>query len=211
MTEAQPVSKTSRRLKKARKRKGVTMSAVEEIISSHQTLMEKTLNNMAQEFASVRTGRASAAMLERINVDYYGTSTPVTQLAGVKSPEAHLLVIEPWDKSILKDIEKAIMASDLGITPSSDGQMIRLPFPPPTEERRKELVKQCKTIAEDAKVAIRNIRRDANSKLERLVKDESLPKDDKHRAEEKIQKLTDVHVEKVDVALGNKEAEVMEV
>ncbi|MCL2806985.1 MAG: ribosome recycling factor [Coriobacteriia bacterium] len=187
------------------------MSAVEEIISSHQTLMEKTLNNMAQEFASVRTGRASAAMLERINVDYYGTSTPVTQLAGVKSPEAHLLVIEPWDKSILKDIEKAIMASDLGITPSSDGQMIRLPFPPPTEERRKELVKQCKTIAEDAKVAIRNIRRDANSKLERLVKDESLPKDDKHRAEEKIQKLTDVHVEKVDVALGNKEAEVMEV
>jgi len=173
--------------------------------------MSKTLDNLAQEFASVRTGRASAAMLERINVDYYGTATPVTQVAGIKSPEAHLLIIEPWDKSLLKDIEKAILASDLGITPSSDGNMIRLPFPPPTEERRKELVKQCRTMAEDAKVSIRNIRRDANTKLERLIKDESLPKDDEHRAEEKIQKLTDLHVEKINQALKNKEAEVMEV
>jgi len=186
-------------------------AAADEIITSHEDLMNKTLENLAQEFSSVRTGRASATMLERISVDYYGTSTPITQVAGVKSPEAHLLIIEPWDKSLLRDIERAILASDLGITPSNDGHMIRLPFPPPTEERRKELVKQCRTIAEEAKVSIRNIRRDANTKLERLIKDESLPKDEEHRAEEKIQKLTDLHVEKISQALKNKEAEVMEV
>jgi len=187
------------------------MSTVDDIIASHEAAMSKTLENLAQEFSSVRTGRASAAMLERISVDYYGTATPITQVAGIKSPEAHLLIVEPWDKSLLKDIEKAILASDLGITPSNDGHMIRLPFPPPTEERRKELVKQCRTIAEDAKVSIRNIRRDANTKLERLIKDESLPKDEEHRAEEKIQKLTDLYVEKISQALKNKEAEVMEV
>lgn len=187
------------------------MSTVDEIISAHREQMSKTLENLAQEFSAVRTGRASAASLERINVDYYGTPTPITQLAGIKSPDAHLLVVEPWDKSILKDVEKAILASDLGITPSNDGTMIRLPFPPPTEERRKELAKQCRALAEDAKVSIRNVRRDANTRLERLIKDESLSKDDEHRAEEQIQKLTDEHVEKINQALKNKEAEVMEV
>lgn len=187
------------------------MSTVDDIIASHKSQMDKTLENLTYEFSAVRTGRASAATLDRINVDYYGTPTPITQVAGIKSPDAHLLVIEPWDKSILKDIEKAILASDIGITPSSDGQIIRLPFPPPTEERRKELVKQCRQLAEDAKVSIRNIRRDANTKLERLIKEESLSKDDEHRAEEQIQKLTDAHVEKINSALKNKEAEVMEV
>ncbi len=187
------------------------MSTVEEIVSVHATQMDKTVENLSREFSSVRTGRASAAMLERINVDYYGASTPITQLAGIKSPEAHLLVVEPWDKTILKSIEKAIMASDLGITPSNDGQIIRLPFPPPTEERRKELVKQCRHIAEEAKVAIRNIRRDANTKLQHMIKEESLSKDDEHRAEDQIQKLTDTHIEKISEALKHKEAEVMEV
>lgn len=187
------------------------MSTVDDIIGSHQSQMDKTLENLNHEFSSVRTGRASAATLERINVDYYGTPTPITQLAGIKSPDAHLLVVEPWDKSILKDIEKAILASDLGITPSNDGHMIRLPFPPPTEERRKELVKQCRQIAEDARVSIRNIRRDANTKLERLVRDESLSEDDLHRAEGEIQGLTDKHIEKIAQALKHKEAEVMEV
>jgi ribosome recycling factor len=187
------------------------MSTVDEIITTHLAQMEKTIENLSHEFASVRTGRASATMLERINVDYYGASTPITQLAGVKSPEAHLLVIEPWDKTILKSIEKAIMASDLGITPSNDGTIIRLPFPPPTEERRKELVKQCRALAEETKITLRNIRRDANTKLERMEKDESLPKDERHRAEEKMQKLTDDHVEKVNQVLKNKESEVMEV
>jgi ribosome recycling factor len=187
------------------------MATVDEIISSHKAQMDRTLENLALEFSSVRTGRASATMLERINVDYYGASTPITQLAGIKSPDAHMLIIEPWDKSSLKEIEKAILASDLGITPSNDGHMIRLPFPPLTEERRRELVKQCRQIAEEAKVAVRNIRRDANSRLERLIKEESLSKDDEHRAEEQTQKLTDEHVEKISLALKHKEAEVMEV
>jgi ribosome recycling factor len=187
------------------------MASVDEIINGHITQMDKTLDNLQHEFGAVRTGRASAASLERISVDYYGTSTPISQVAGIKSPDAHLLIIEPWDKALLKDIEKAIQASDLGITPSNDGTMIRLPFPPPTEERRKELVKQCKKIAEDAKVSIRNVRRDANTKLEHLIKTESLSKDEEHRAEDQIQKLTDSHIKKIDEALKKKEAEVMEV
>jgi ribosome recycling factor len=187
------------------------MSTVDEIIKGHVAQMDKTLENLQHEFSAVRTGRASAAALERINVDYYGTATPITQVAGIKSPDAHLLVIEPWDKSLLKDIEKAIMSSDLGITPSNDGSIIRLPFPPPTEERRKELVKQCRKLAEEAKISIRNVRRDANTKLEHLIKTEDLSKDEEHRAEEQIQKLTDSHVEKVNESLKKKEAEVMEV
>lgn len=191
--------------------KGNLMSSVDDIIQTHEEQMGKTVANLQQEFMTVRTGRASGAMLERLMVDYYGTPTAITQLAGIKSPEAHLLVVEPWDKSILKDIEKVILASDLGITPSSDGSIIRLPFPLPTEERRKELVKQCRQMAEAAKVAVRNIRRDANTKLERLIKDEDLSKDDKHRAEDVIQKHTDAHVAKVDELLKAKEVEVMEV
>jgi ribosome recycling factor len=173
--------------------------------------MDKTVANLTHEFGTIRTGRASATMLERIQVDYYGTSTPITQLASVKSPEAHLLVIEPWDKQIVNDVVKAIQKSDLGITPSNDGGVIRLPFPPPTEERRRELVRQCRHVAEEAKIALRNERRDANTRLERLIKDEDISKDEVHRAEERIQKLTDGHVAEVDEALGRKEAEVMEV
>jgi ribosome recycling factor len=184
---------------------------IDDVIATTTEKMDKTVANLSHEFATIRTGRASAAMLERIHVDYYGAQTPITQLASVKSPEAHLLVVEPWDKQILSDIVKAIQASDLGITPSNDGGVIRLPFPLPTEERRRELVKQCRHIAEEAKIALRNERRDANTRLERLIKDEDVSKDEVHRAEERIQKLTDAHVAKVDEALKNKEAEVMEV
>ncbi|MDR0501451.1 MAG: ribosome recycling factor [Coriobacteriales bacterium] len=187
------------------------MTSVDEIIGHHEELMQKAVSNLGHEFSKVRTGRASASMLEGITVDYYGTPTPVTQIAAIKNPEAHMLLIEPWEKSILRDIEKAIMGSDLGITPSNDGSVIRLPFPAPTEERRKELVKQCRQLAEDAKIATRNIRRDANTKLERLIKDEDLPKDEERRAEERIQKLTDAHIAKIDEALKNKETEVMEI
>jgi ribosome recycling factor len=186
------------------------MSSVDEIVRQHDEQMDKTVANLTSEFAAVRTGRASGAILERVTIDYYGTPTPITQLAGVKNPEAHLLVVEPWDKSVLKDVEKAIMAADLGIMPSNDGSVIRLPFPPPTEERRKELVKQCRQLAEEARVAVRNIRRDANTKLERLIKDEDLSKDEEHRAEEHIQKLTNAHVNKIEESLKIKEAEVME-
>ena len=184
---------------------------IDDVIAHAEEQMNKSLASLEHEFVSVRTGRASAAMLDRIQVSYYGTPTPIPQVAGIKSPEAHLLIIEPWDKSILRDIEKAIMASDLGITPSNDGSVLRLPFPPPTEERRRELVKQCRHMAEESKVAVRNIRREANSKLERLIKEEDVSKDEVHRAEEHIQKITDKFIAKVDETLKRKEAEVMEV
>jgi ribosome recycling factor len=184
---------------------------IDDVIAATSDKMDKTVANLTHEFSTIRTGRASATMLERIQVDYYGTATPITQVASVKTPEAHLLVLEPWDKQLLNGIVKAIQASDLGITPSTDGNVIRLPFPPPTEERRKELVKQCRHVAEDAKVAIRNERRDANTKLERLIKEEDTSKDDVHRAEERIQKLTDKSVVEIEEALKRKEAEVMEV
>lgn len=184
---------------------------IADVTKSAAQAMDKSLANLANEFASIRTGRASGAMLERVMVDYYGTPTPIPQLAGIKSPDAHMLVVEPWDKSILSAVEKAIQASDLGITPSNDGSVIRLPFPPPTEERRKELVKQCRSIAEETRIAIRNIRRDGNSRLERLRKDGEISEDEMHRAETEMQKLTDTHVAQVDEALKRKEAEVMEV
>lgn len=184
---------------------------INEIIEGAASHMEKSLASLSNEFASIRTGRASAQILDRINVDYYGTPTPITQIAGVKSPEAHLLVLEPWDKTILSAIEKAILASDLGITPNNDGSIIRLPFPAPTEERRKELVKQCKSVAEEARVSIRNLRRDANAKLDHAKKDGDISEDDMRRGETEIQKLTDKHIAKIDEALKAKEAEVMEV
>lgn len=184
---------------------------IDDILAATGEKMDKTVANLSTEFSTIRTGRASAAMLERISVNYYGAQTPITQIASIKTPEAHLLVVEPWDKQIVNDVVKALQASDLGITPSNDGGVIRLPFPPPTEERRKELVKQCRHMAEEAKVAVRNERRDANAKLDRLIKDADFSKDDVHRAQERTQKLTDKHIEEVDAVLKKKEAEVMEV
>ena len=182
-----------------------------QILSEASTHMDKSITSLAHEFGSVRTGRASGAILEGIKVDYYGTPTPITQIAGIKSPEAQLLVIEPWDKSALKMIEKAIQSSDLGITPSNDGSIIRLPFPPLTEERRKDLVKQCKHYSEEARVGIRNIRRDANAKLTRAEKDAEISEDDLRRSEAEIQKQTDAHIKEIDETLKRKEAEIMEV
>lgn len=182
-----------------------------EVTTSTENAMKKRIEGLEADFNSVRTGRASATVLERISVDYYGAPTPITQLAGVKSPEANLLVIEPWDKSIMNAIIKAIQASDLGITPNSDGSCIRLPFPPPTEERRQELVKQCHKYAEETRIAIRNVRRDANSKLERMKKDAEISEDDLRRDEAQIQKLTDRFIKEIDEKLASKEAEVMEI
>jgi len=186
----------------------MTTSAILADASAH---MDKTVKALSHEFGSVRTGRASGAVLEGIKIDYYGTPTPISQIAGVKSPEPQMLIIEPWDKTALKAIEHAIQASDLGITPSNDGSLIRLPFPPLTEERRKDLVKQCKHYSEEAKIAVRNIRRDANGKLERAQKDAEISEDDLRRAETEIQRLTDAHVKEIDEALKRKEAEIMEV
>jgi ribosome recycling factor len=173
--------------------------------------MDKTIENLKHEFASLRTGRPSPAVLDNIKVDYYGTATPISQVAAIKVPEGNLMTIEPWDKSIVNAIEKAIMASSLGITPSNNGSgLIRLPFPAPTEERRKEIVKECKATAERARVGIRNARKDARTKLERAKKDSEITEDDLRVEEDKLQKLTDEYVKKVDALLSEKEEEVME-
>lgn len=184
---------------------------VEDIMVEAEERMEKALSSLHEAFNSVRTGRANAMILDKIKVDYYGVMTPINQMAGVKTPDAHMLVIEPWDKGVLGAIEHAIIASDLGVTPSNDGTVIRLPFPALTEERRRELAKQCKTYAEEARVAIRAARRDANSALEKAGKNDNLPEDEQHRAEGEVQKLTDKYIEKVDESFKKKEAEVMEI
>ena len=183
----------------------------DEIMLNAEERMENALEALSGAFASVRTGRANARVLDRIKVDYYGALTPINQLAGVKTPDARLLVIEPWDKSSLKAIEKAIQESDLGVTPSNDGTVIRLPFPELTEERRRELVKLCKGYAEDARVSVRNARRDANTALSKAEKASEITEDDQRRGEADVQKLTDSYIAKVDSAFKAKEAEVMEI
>ncbi|MCI2242834.1 ribosome recycling factor [Adlercreutzia faecimuris] len=184
---------------------------VDEILMQAEERMEKALSSLRDNFSSVRTGRANAMVLDRIKVDYYGVPTPINQMAGVKTPEAHLLVIEPWDKSMLRAIEHAIQESDLGVTPNNDGSVIRLPFPALTEERRRELVKQCKTFAEECRVAVRNARRDANAAVEKAIKNDNLPEDEAKRAEAEIQKITDKYIADVDASFKKKEAEVMEI
>lgn len=184
---------------------------INDVLSQAEERMQGAIEALHANFSSVRTGRANPMLLDRIRVDYYGVPTPINQMAGVKSPDAHLLVIEPWDKSVLSAIEKAIQESDLGVSPNNDGSVIRLPFPALTEERRRDLVKQCKGYAEEARVAVRNVRRDANAQIERTVKDESLPEDDERRGQADVQKLTDKYVAEVDAAFKKKEAEVMEI
>jgi len=182
-----------------------------EYTDSARAQMDKCINALRHNFGKIRTGRANPHVLDDIRVDYYGVPTPITQLAGVKVPEASLLVIEPWDKSSLRAVEKAIMDSDLGIMPSNDGICIRLPFPKPTEERRRELVKECNRYAEQAKVAVRNARRDANEEVEFLEKEGELTEDDLAREKKAIQKVTDEYVAKIDELLKAKTAEVMEI
>ncbi len=173
--------------------------------------MKKAVAHLGHEFSTVRTGRATAAVLEDVKVEYYGSKMPVPQVATVKSPETHMLTVEPWDKSMLSTIEKAIQTSDLGINPSNDGTLIRLPFPPLTEERRRELVKLCKTYSEKAKVAVREVRHDAIKQLERAEKEGEIGQDDTRRGEAEIQKLVDARVAEIDEMLKRKESEMMEV
>jgi ribosome recycling factor len=173
--------------------------------------IDKTLDDLRKELTKVRTGRASPNLLDGIRVDYYGTPTPLSGVANITSPEPRLIVIKPWERTILKEIEKAIREANLGINPMSDGEVIRLPFPPLTEERRKEIAKQVKTKGEDHKVAIRNIRRDANEAIKAQLKDKKITEDDSKRLTEKVQKETDDGVKKVDEIISKKEKEVMEV
>jgi len=182
-----------------------------DIIKDAGDHMSKTQQALLHEFATVRTGRASAALFEKVQVEAYGSMMPLNQVSNIKVPEPQTAIIEPWDKSVIGAIEKAIRGSDLGLNPSNDGVVIRVPFPALNEERRRELVKLCKGYAEEARVAVRNIRRDANHKLDKLGKDGEISEDDVRRAETEIQKLTDNHVKEIDEALKRKEAEIMEV
>jgi ribosome recycling factor len=184
---------------------------IDDVLTDAGRRMDKSVEAAKHEFTSIRTGRASAALLDRIQVTAYGTKMPVNQLATISVPEPRMLTITPFDKSIMKDIERAIQESDLGLTPSNDGQIIRLPIPQLTEERRKELVKQVRHMAEEGRIAARNVRRDALHHLKKLEQDGDAGADDVHRAEDRLQKVTDEHVHRIDAALKAKEAEIMEV
>ncbi|WP_313798649.1 ribosome recycling factor [Cytobacillus sp.] len=182
-----------------------------QVIDNAKERMTKAIQAYTRELASIRAGRANASLLDRITVDYYGAPTPVNQLAGISVPEARLLVIQPYDKSILGEIEKAILKSDIGLTPSNDGSIIRLAIPQLTEERRKDLVKLVKKESEEAKVAIRNVRRDANDDLKKLEKNGEITEDDLRGYSDDIQKLTDEHINKIDSITKDKEKEILEV
>ena len=173
--------------------------------------MSKAIAARKKEFASIRAGRANTSILDRITVDYYGVPTPIPQMATVSAPEARLLVIQPWDKNMMAEIEKSIMKSDLGITPNNDGSIIRLAFPQLTQERRNELVKLIKKKGEEGRVAIRNIRRDGNDMVKDLEKDNEISEDESRRAQDEIQKITDNFIREIDQVIANKEEEVLEV
>jgi len=184
---------------------------IEELIDDAKRRMDKSVEATQYEFNTVRTGRASAALLDRISIDYYGSATPLKQLATLNVPEPRLLTIQPFDPGSIKAIERALMESDLGLTPSNDGKLIRLPIPQLTEERRKELVRVVRHLAEEGRIAVRNVRRDVMHDLKELVRDGDVGDDEERRAEDRVQKLTDEHVHKIDDLLKRKEAEIMEV
>jgi ribosome recycling factor len=184
---------------------------INEVIKDVQHRMHGAIEALHREYKTLRTGRANAAMLDGIHVDYYGTPTPLAQAANIKVPEPALLVVEPWDKSMLGPIEKAIRNSDLGFNPASDGKLIRVPVPVLTEERRKELVKKAHQMAEDSRTAIRQVRRDGNDKLKKMLKGHEISEDDEKRALDEIQKLTDKHIDEVANVLKAKEHDIMAV
>lgn len=184
---------------------------MKEIQNKLQQQMEKTIEALKHEFSTIRAGRANAQMLDKIRVDYYGTPTPINQVGSISVPEPRTLMINPWDKSAMKDIETAIRNSDLGLNPTNDGEVIRLNVPALTEERRKELCKQAKKASEDFKVRIRNERRDANDKLKKLEKEGEITEDDLKKAQDNVQKMTDKYTKEVDVLLEVKEKDIMAV
>jgi len=184
---------------------------MEEILKNTESRMEKTIDVVSNQLARLRTGKASPALIEGIKVDYYGTPTPLNQIASISTPEPRLIVIHPWDKSALSAIEKAILASDIGLTPQSDGNVVRIPIPPLTEERRRELVKVARKIVEEGKVALRNIRREVVEQIKRMQKDGELPEDDAYRLQDKVQELIDKFYDKLEELLKIKEEEIMTV
>lgn len=184
---------------------------IQNIIDEADNHMDESVQYFKKELSHVRAGEAQTSLLDGVKVDYYGTQTPLTQLANVSAPEARLLTVQPFDKSSIEAIEKAIMSAGLGLNPNNDGTIIRIPLPLLSEERRKDLVKHIHEIAEDARISIRNRRQEANKEIEQKVKNESLPEDSEYEAEEKIQEITDNHTQKVDQLLNKKEDEIMTV
>jgi ribosome recycling factor len=185
--------------------------AINDVIKDVQHRMHGAIEALHAHFKTLRTGRANAAMLDTIHVDYYGTPTPISQAANIKVPEPALIVVEPWDKSMVAPIEKAIRISDLGFNPASDGKVIRVPVPTLTEERRKELVKKAHQMAEESRTAIRQVRRDGNEKLKKMLKNHEVSEDDEKRGLDEIQKLTDKHIDEVAAILKSKEQDIMAV
>ncbi len=184
---------------------------INEIKKDARERMQKAVENTRMEFTRIRTGKASPALLDTIRVSYYGSMVPLKQVAAINTPEPRLITIQPWERNIIGEIEKAILKSDLGLTPSNDGHVIRLPIPQLTEERRKDLVRLCHKLAEEGRVAIRNIRRDANDRLKKLEKDHQISEDQYHTAVDEVQEITDEHIALVDELLKKKEEEILEV
>lgn len=182
-----------------------------EMVQDAKKRMSKAIDALRNELATIRAGRANPALLDRVQVEYYGADTPLNQLAGITAPEARMLVIQPYDKSIMSEIERAILKADLGLTPNNDGGVIRISIPPLTEERRKDLVKQVKKAGEEAKVAVRNVRRDANDNLKKAEKAGDITEDELRRLTDDVQKLTDEHINNIDQVSATKEKEIMEV
>ena len=190
---------------------GHAFNSVKEIEASVKNRMEKAVTDLQHAMASIRTGRASVSLLDHIRVDYYGTPTPLNQVGNLHVPDPTLITVQPWDVSQIGVIEKAIRASDLGLNPANDGKLIRIPIPPLNEERRKELVKHLHTVAEDHRVAIRNIRRDGNEAVKKLLKDKKIAEDEERRGIAEVQKMTDAYMLKLDQAAKNKEKEILEI
>jgi len=190
---------------------GNTFKSVKEVEANAKSRMEKGLTDLQHAMASIRTGRASVSIFDNLKVDYYGTPTPLNQLANLHVPEPTMITIQPWDVSQIGAIEKAIRASDLGLNPANDGKMIRLPIPPLTEERRKEIVKKLHAGAEHHRVSVRNIRRDGNESVKKLLKDKKITEDEDKRAHDEIQKMTDGYMGKIDAAVKTKEKEILEI
>jgi ribosome recycling factor len=188
-----------------------TFTNAKEVEANMKTRMDKAITDLQHEMASIRTGRAAISLLDNIRVDYYGTPTPLNQIGNLHVPEPSMITIQPWDVSQIGAIEKAIRVSDLGLNPSNDGKIVRLPIPPLTEERRKDLVKKLHAAAEHHRVSVRNIRRDANEAVKKLLKDKKVTEDDEKRAHDEIQKLTDSYMAKIDQASKTKEKEILEI
>jgi len=184
---------------------------MQDVISANEERMKKAVASLKDGFSSLRTGRASASLFDRIRVDAYGEKSPLNQVANISVPEARLIVIQPWDKGLITEIEKAIRSSELSLNPSNDGKVIRISIPPLTEERRKELVKAAKNNAEQSRVAVRNIRRDGNEELKKLLKDTKITQDDESKGTDELQKLTDSYINQINKVLEEKEKEIMEV